>query len=73
MKEELEEDGQVTWELPAPREPAIDVAIVEINIPFFSLVGFLVKLTLAAIPAAFISWLVIAWLIGVVGRMGAGH
>jgi hypothetical protein len=46
-------------------EPLHRITISDIDIPFFRLVAFFVKASLAAIPAALIVWIVIAlfWLV----------
>ncbi|MDQ4137023.1 MAG: hypothetical protein M3158_12635 [Pseudomonadota bacterium] len=46
-------------------EPQHRITISDIDIPFFRLVAFFVKATLAAIPAAIIVWFVIFlfWLV----------
>ena len=43
---------------PAPSAPPSRVAVVDFDVPFWSLVVFLVKLSVASIPAAIILYLV---------------
>jgi len=49
-----------------------DVMVSDIDIPFRSMVGFLVKLALAAIPAMIILTLIGAMLFGVLAAMFSG-
>lgn len=46
------------------------VTVENINMPFWSLVGFLVKISLAAIPALFILAIVGALMLGILGGVG---
>lgn len=44
---------------PSTLPPVVEVTVVNFNMPFFALVGFLIKLALAAVPASII--LAIVW------------
>jgi hypothetical protein len=55
-------------DVPAPTATPDRVEIVGINMPFWSLVGFMIKLTFAAIPAG----IIVAILRGIIGLM-FGH
>jgi hypothetical protein len=53
---------------PTPTTVPARVEIIGFNMPFWSLVGFMIKLAFAAIPAAII--IAIIW--GIIGFMFAG-
>ena len=48
-----------------------NVSIVDIKMPFMSMVVFMVKAAIAAIPAAIILAVLIAMTMGVIGGMGS--
>jgi hypothetical protein len=63
--------------LPGPtmvREPLQNVIVVDFNIPFWSLVGLMIKVSLAAIPAMIVLTIIYAivgsFLIGMLGGLG---
>jgi hypothetical protein len=65
-----EEDEREASQIPPPqiREVA-DVRIVGISVPFWSLVGLLLKLAFAAIPAAIVLSIVLAIVEGVLNGL----
>lgn len=52
--------------------PANQVTVVDIDMPFMSMVSFLVKLVLAAIPAMIIATLIVAAIVMLFAGMFAG-
>jgi uncharacterized membrane protein len=58
---------------PSARDGAIRVHVVNVNIPFFQMVWLLIKLAIAAIPAAFIFGLFVALLTAVFGGLLTGY
>ena len=53
-------------------EPANPVIVVDFRVPFWRLVAFLLKLALAAIPAAILFAIIIAVIVGLLRAVGIG-
>ena len=49
-----------------------EVVVVDIHMPFFSMVGFMVKWAIAAIPAIIILFILGVILAAILGGIGAG-
>lgn len=61
---------------PGPRERAADVMrvhVVNVNIPFFQMVWLLIKLAVAAIPAAFVFGAFVTLITAIFGGLLAGY
>jgi ABC-type multidrug transport system permease subunit len=52
------------------KPPPIEAVIVDFEMPFTSMIVFLIKLALAAIPAMFIVAFVYGLILVIIGRMG---
>ncbi|HEY8268802.1 MAG TPA: hypothetical protein VIG34_09100 [Xanthobacteraceae bacterium] len=53
-------------------EPANSVTVVDFRVPFWRLVAFLLKLALAAIPAAILFAIIIGVIVAVLRAVGFG-
>lgn len=53
-------------------EPVNSVTVVDFRVPFWRLVAFLLKLALAAIPAAVLFVIIIAVIVGLLRAVGFG-
>lgn len=58
------------WLAQEPKEAATRVTVVDINMPFGSMVGFMVKWAIAAIPAIVILFVIGVVLFGILGAIG---
>lgn len=56
-----------------PRDDVVRVHVVNVNIPFFQMVWLLIKLAIAAIPAAFVFGLFVALLTALFGGLLGGY
>ncbi len=50
----------------------VEAVIVDFRMPFWSMVAFLVKLSIAAIPAIFILAIISGFVVAIVGGIGSG-
>lgn len=66
MPDTVDAQGRARLDRPAPTESVI----TDVKIPFLSMVVLLVKVALAAIPAALIIIAVVAFVLGVLGGYG---
>ena len=55
------------------RDDVVRVRVVNVNIPFFQMVWLLIKLAIAAIPAAFVFGLFVALLGALFGGLFSGY
>lgn len=73
IEQEKTDLTKMAWNKKPKEESLQRVTVTDINIPFISLVSFLVKLAIAAIPAAIIVtifWMIIAGLLaGFIGNI----
>jgi hypothetical protein len=53
--------------VPATLPPTFEVTVVNFNMPFLALVGFMIKVSLAAIPASLILMVVWGLMLAVLG------
>ena len=56
---------------PAPRSTPARVQIIDVDMPFASMVGFMIKWALASIPALIILFCIVGFGIAVLGALGA--